>query len=96
MNYFFLILSLPRVVHFKFLLQPHQKYYITQYAGVTGPVLGVPQIVLSCKVNDWESSLAERGVHRVAVLGSMSGWRFSLSSSQATIFTIAKCFTVYL
>ena len=28
---FRLTLSLPRVIHFKFLLQPHQKYYITQY-----------------------------------------------------------------
>ena len=26
-----LILSLPRVINFKFLLQYHQKYYITQY-----------------------------------------------------------------
>ena len=26
-----LTLSLPRVIYFKFLLQPHQKYYITQY-----------------------------------------------------------------
>ena len=26
-----LTLSLPRVINFKFLLQPHQQYYITQY-----------------------------------------------------------------
>ena len=26
-----LILSLPRVINAKFLLQPHQKYYVTQY-----------------------------------------------------------------
>ena len=28
---YMVILSLPRVVNFKFALQPHQKYYITQY-----------------------------------------------------------------
>ena len=28
-----LTLSLPRVINFKFLLQPHQKYYTTQYKG---------------------------------------------------------------
>ena len=31
MTTYFLTLSLPRVINFKFLLQPHQKYYITQY-----------------------------------------------------------------
>ena len=30
-HYVNLTLSLPRVIHFKFLLQPHQKYYITRY-----------------------------------------------------------------
>ena len=29
-----LTLSCPRVINFKFLLQPHQKYYITQYEEV--------------------------------------------------------------
>ena len=28
---FFFTLSLPRVINFKFLLQPHQNYYATQY-----------------------------------------------------------------
>ena len=28
---FLLTLSLPRVINVKFLLQPHQKYYTTQY-----------------------------------------------------------------
>ena len=34
-----LTLSLPRVINFKFLLLPHQKYYITQYEELGFPLL---------------------------------------------------------
>ena len=32
-----LTLSFPRVINIKFLLQPHQKYYITQYEELGFP-----------------------------------------------------------
>ena len=67
-------LSLPRVTNIKFLLQPHQKYYITQYEElgfhcllrwkmIILPILTTSLIYFPS--NGWENVLFELGSERV-------------------------------
>ena len=70
----FLTLSLPRVINFKFPLQPHQKYYITKYEEpVFSYLTKWKTIILSIShtspmhlsLRDWENALVELGRERV-------------------------------
>ena len=66
--------SLPRVINFKFPLQPHQKYYITQcellgshsllrWKMITLPIL--PNSLIDFSLKGWENELVELGSERV-------------------------------
>ena len=72
------ILSLPRVVNFKFLLQPHQKYYITQYGEffidyseerLLCCPFSLPHLCIF-SLKGWENVLFELGRERVKSLGN--------------------------
>ena len=79
-----LTLSIPRVINFTFLLQPHQKYYITQYEErgfsslilkrrmIILPILTTAHIHLSSK--GWESVRTESPGIRLAG-GRLALWR---------------------